>query len=101
MQSPGTPGDQNTKPEIQVSLDGRQIIKQDFSDYLAQIADRYPPSRDSGKFGSQAQLDDLVYKLSAPEIDMMIVFSRVEIYVNAGQPTTYFLSPNTIYLKEK
>lgn len=93
-------GDQTGKPSLQISLDGRQVIRQDFADYLANLAENYPPSPVAGKVGNSVPLQAMTVKLSSPEIEALVIFSRIEIYTNAGQGLSYYANPSAIYIKE-
>ncbi len=93
-------GDQTGNPSLLITLDGRQIIKQDFADYLAKLAENYPPTQAAGKFGSPVSLQAMSVKLSTAEIEALVIFSRIEIYTNPGQGLSYYASPSAVYFKE-
>jgi hypothetical protein len=67
--------------------------------YLDRISEKYPPAAYQPR---TVGLDDMSEKFENDKIEIMIVFNTSEISLDAkNDRITYWLSVNSLYLKEK
>lgn len=86
-------------PNLKISLDGRVILEQDMNDYIDMIAEKYPPGQNQS---NTAALDDMCLKFETPEANVLLVFSNIEISLNAREDDiSYWLNLNALYLGEE
>jgi hypothetical protein len=86
-------------PTLRIELDDRVILEQDMRAYIDRITAVYPP----GQAGvPEAAIEEMSLRLEAPEVDVLLVFSNVDIYVDPRQDViNYWLNLSALYLKEK
>lgn len=85
-------------PSIQILLDGRLILEQDLSGYIGDICKKYPPGQDGS---TEATLEDMSLQLETSEADVLLVFSNIQINVDATNDTmTYWLALKDLYFRE-
>lgn len=94
-----TTNKQDGIPLLQITLDGRILIKQDLKEYFDKIGAAYPPG-DSRS--NAAGLDEMSLKIETPEITALVVFSDVHIGLNVrDDKITHSVTLDAIYLQEK
>lgn len=84
-------------PRFSVTLDGETIIQDDFSEYLSNLINKYPPSE---RYSKVATLEDMLYVIESDEIRIMLVFSSIDINTSKDSPTNYYMNLTSIYFSE-
>ena len=85
-------------PSLQIFLDDRLILDKDLKSYIGDISKKYPPAQAGN---TEAPLEDMSLQFKTPEADVLIVFSNIEISVDATNDTvTYWLVLKDIYFRE-
>ena len=91
--------DDGSAPRIRISLDDEVILDEEMNGYLDRISEKYPPAAYQPR---TVGLDDMSEKFENDKIEIMIVFNTSEISLDAkNDRITYWLSVNSLYLKEK
>lgn len=86
-------------PEISVYLDENLILKENMTKYVDGIKEKYLPEK--GGF-TEAGLEDMSLELSTDELDIMLVFSNIDIYIDQSNSTPgYNLNLQAVYVDEK
>ncbi len=86
-------------PILRIELDDRVILEQDMNDYIDRITAKYPPGQAAS---SEVSLQDMSLQLETPEVNVLLVFSNIDIYVDPSNDIfNYGLNLNTLYMKEK
>jgi len=89
----------NGLPSLTVSVNDKIILEQTMKNYLDRIIAKYPLGQLDAKEGT---IDDMSLTLQTSQMDIMIVFSNVEINVDNQQDKIYYwLNIKAIYLKER
>ena len=86
-------------PELEILLDGREILKLTTEDYLAGILEKYPlaPYRDR-----EGSIEDMTLSFETEEVKGLLVFRYVSINESPkGGSLSYWLELQNIYIKEK
>lgn len=87
-------------PTLRIKLDDRVILEQDMNEYIDQISAKYPPGSQAGQ--KEATLADMSFRLENQEVAVLLIFNNIEINVDPQADQIYYwLSPDTLYLKEK
>ena len=89
----------NDVPTIKIDLEGRTILEQDISDYINTILEKYPLGTIETSHGT---IEDMSLTIEAPEVNIMLVFSTINI--NKDPETgrmDYWLEPRILYMREK
>lgn len=85
-------------PTLRISLGDRVILEQDLHDYIDSIAAKYPPMQGRN---DTPTLNDMTLRLQSPELEILLVFSSVEISVDTTNDTIHYgLYLDHLYLKE-
>lgn len=90
---------QDGVPFLKILLNDEIIVDLDMNEYLDRITKKFPP----GKMDkNSATLEDMSLKFETSEINIMLIFSNVEInsYSNKDE-INYWINPNTLYFNEK
>lgn len=83
---------------LKVLRDGNVLIDQDFKTFFDELAAKYPTGGES----NNAQLKDMSLKLESVQIDLLIIFSNVQIYHNAETGEIFYsYGIQTMLLNEK
>lgn len=86
-------------PTLKITLDDRVILEQDMNDYINMLFAKYPPGASQTY---TATLDDMCLKLETPEVNLLLVFSDVNISVNTQDDVVnYWLNLDSLYMNEK
>lgn len=86
-------------PSLKIRLDDRVILEKDMNDYIDRISEKFPPGQGESHSGSLA---DMSLQLETPEISVLLVFSNIDINVDAREDViNYWLNLSGLYLKEK
>lgn len=89
----------NGLPSITLSLNDKIILEQTMKNYIDGVIAKYPLGQLDAKEGT---IDDMSLTLQTSQMDIMIVFSNVEINVDNQQDEIhYWLNIKAIYLKER
>jgi hypothetical protein len=85
-------------PSLKILLDGKMILEQDLNSYIDDISKKYPP----GNAGNvAANSEDMCLLLEAPEADILLVFSYIQISVDTTNDIiNYGFDLNGLYVKE-
>ncbi len=85
-------------PSIKILLDDRLIIEKDLNSYIDAISNKYPP----GYAGSaEATFEDMSLQLDTAEVDVLLVFSNIDISVDPTNDTIYYsVILKDLYLRE-
>src|SRR5665648_771995 len=86
-------------PVLEIQLNDKVIINKDMKEYIDVISEKFPP----GNTGPiQADLDDLSLKLESDEINVLLVFSNVEINIDPSNDIiNYGINLDSLYMAEK
>ncbi|HZK61645.1 MAG TPA: hypothetical protein VFC41_06170 [Anaerovoracaceae bacterium] len=86
-------------PVLEIQLNDKVIINKDMNEYIDVISEKFPP----GNTGPiQADLDDLSLKLESDEINVLLVFSNVEINIDPSNDIiNYGINLDSLYMAEK
>lgn len=85
-------------PTIEVTLQGKTVLKQDLTAWLDALEAKYQGS--SGKTAS-AEYQDMLLTLEKDGLKVLVVFEYIEISTQVSKQTTsYNLTINSIYLAE-
>lgn len=86
-------------PVIEISLNNQTILKEDMNPYIDEITERYPPSEASSPI---ATLDDMSYRFETEDIEVLVIFSSVDIGIYSGsEEINYWLNLDKVYIREK
>ena len=87
-------------PVLEIQLNDKVILNKDMKEYIDVISEKFPPG-DTGA-PKQANLDDLSLKLESEEINVLLVFSNVEINIDPRNDViNYWIALNSLYMAEK
>ena len=87
-------------PVLEIQLNDKVIINKDMKEYVDIISEKFPPGDPGGS--KQANLDDMSLKLESDEINVLLVFSNVEINVDPKNDTiNYWITLDSLYMVEK
>ena len=86
-------------PTLKIELDDRVILEEDMNAYIDRIAEAFPPGQPER---IEADLKDMSLQLETPEVDVLLVFSNIQINVDPRRDTiNYWLDLRALYLNEK
>ena len=92
-----TPDDSNGVPQLKISLAGQEKIVLDIEAYLSALSEKYPQSGET----LHADLDDMSILLTSEELEIWLIFSRIEIEESTnGEDNYYWVEPLALYLQE-
>lgn len=92
------PNMNNGIPSLMVLLDDRVIIEQSMNDYIDTLLQKYPPNQSKETI---ATANDMTLQLHSSEIDVLLVFRRVEYSLAPSHDVIkYWLDLDALYLKE-
>lgn len=85
-------------PTIKIMLNDEVILEQDMSNYINTLFEKYPP-RQEGNI--EASLEDMSLKLKTPDLDILLIFSNIQISVDTSNDvTSYYLDLKNMFIKE-
>lgn len=86
-------------PRLRISLDDKIILDEVMQSYVDRISEKYPPTAYQPR---TVGLEDMSERFYSDNIEVLVVFNTAEINLDAKNDSiTYWLSLNSIYLKEK
>ncbi len=86
-------------PTLEILLNERTILVSDMNDYLDGVLEKFPPGRTGVDYAS---LEDMSLKLEVPEVNVMIVFSDIDINVDVeSDKINYWINPEVLYINER
>ena len=86
-------------PRLRISLDDTIILDEVMQSYVDRISEKYPPAAYQPR---TVGLEDMSERFDSDKIEVLVVFNTAEINLDAkNDRITYWLSLNSIYLKEK
>jgi hypothetical protein len=89
----------STAPRLRISLDDKIILDEVMQSYVDRISEKYPPAAYQPR---TVGLEDMSERFDSENIEVLVVFNTSEINLDAkNDRITYWLSLNSIYLKEK
>ncbi|MEQ8201366.1 MAG: DUF4153 domain-containing protein [Syntrophomonadaceae bacterium] len=89
----------NSVPLVRVSLNDRVILEQDLNSYIDRIEAKYPLSATPQH---TATVDDMSLRLESPEVDLLLLFSYVDLSVDVRNDIhNYWFNLNAVYMNEK
>ena len=86
-------------PTLRIVLNDKTILNHDLNDFIDQISKKFPPKQAEPY---EASFKDMSMQLGNQDIDVLLVFSNVDINVDPQSDTiNYWLNLNALYLNEK
>lgn len=90
---------QDGVPFLKILLNDKVIVDLNMNEYLDRIAKKFPPEKMEE---SPAKLEDMSLKFETSEINIMLIFSNVQINSDSNKDKiNYWINPNTLYFNEK
>ncbi|MEL7654932.1 MAG: DUF4153 domain-containing protein [Bacillota bacterium] len=87
-------------PSLEIKLGDLVILEEDMNNYIDQITAKFPP--DSQMKPTEAALDDMSFVIQNDKVDVLLVFSNIEINVDPqADRINYWLNLNALYFNEK
>ncbi len=92
-------GRSNEVPSLEITLDDETIMEEDLNEYIDRITEKYPPG---AREPEETPFDDMSMRFETPEINVMLVFRRVEINLDPKYDEIYYwVDLDALYFKEK
>ena len=86
-------------PTLRIVLNDKTILEHNMNDFVDQITKKYPPKQAEPY---EASFKDMSMQLGNQHIDLLLVFSNVDINVDPQSDTiNYWINLNALYMNEK
>ena len=85
-------------PTLKIMCNDKVILEQDMRDYINALSKKYPPMQEGNV---EASLEDMSLTLKTPDLNILIIFSNIQISVDtSNEATSYYLDLKNLFLKE-